>query len=646
MTMTTNLGMTLLVAGQLQPEVTVNEDLNILDQAIGAASAFGYNSGATSGLTYAYFGAPIYVDGALVSVAGGTVTLAVSATNYVQRTPGGTVSVNQTGFNAGYIPMAEVVTGPSTITTVIDQRPAYYALGGLISIAVGAPTSPAVATVATGGTLAASTAYEYQLAAVYPWGESAPTAPVSVTTGTGTTNENTITWTDAPGATGVNVYGRVAGSVELLATVAIGTQTYTDTGSVAPSGVLPTGDMVLSEAEANAAILNFEGALAANTKISLPARSQVWVIANATTNPYTLSLTTAAATLSAVNVQQGSSEVLYVQSTGVVAASSAGGGGGAAGAITVQIGTGVTLTPTQAANSAIIRVQGAMTANAQLTFPANIEQIWEVSNETTGAYTLSALVDGSTDAALTLGQGDSQSVWSDGTNLRMTTGSAGPAGTIQIGTVTTGAAGSSASVSNSGTPTAAVLNFTIPQGETGNTGNTGPSGTLTVGTVTTGAAGSSATVTNSGTSTAAVLNFTIPQGVQGATGDIGTAGSTIQQPILVGEVETQVTNTASGTAATLNQSSGGVQALTLTGNCTLTLSPATGAAGVTAAMTIILTQDSTGSRTVTWPTGTIFTAGSAPTLSTTAGESDIFVAFLLAGSSNWVVAVIAQGQTL
>jgi hypothetical protein len=404
--------------------------------------------------------------------------------------------------------------------------------------------------------------------------------------------------------------------------------------------------MTLNEAQANAAILSFEGAMIGNVKITLPARSQVWVVNNGTTEAFTLSFTTAAATLSPVGVQQGSSEVLYVQLAGVVAASSAGGGGGATGAIIVQVGTGVTLTPTQAANSAIIRIQGAMTANAQVTFPASIEQIWEVSNETTGAYTLSALVAGSTAAALTLGQGDSQSVWSDGTTLRMTTGTTGPAGTVQVGTVTTGAAGSPADVSNSGTATAAILDFTIPQGDVGDTGVQGPSGTLAVGTVTTGAAGSSVVVTNSGTSSAAVLNFTIPQGEKGATGDIGTAGSTIQQPILVGEVETQVTNTASGTAATLDQASGTAQVLTLTGDCALTFSPSTGSSGVLAAMTIILTQDSTGSRTVTWPTGTIFTAGSAPTLSTTAGQSDIFVAFLLAGSSTWVVTVIAQGVTL
>ncbi|HEX9009803.1 MAG TPA: hypothetical protein VF804_05510, partial [Holophagaceae bacterium] len=61
---------------------------------------------------------------------------------------------------------------------------------------------------------------------------------------------------------------------------------------------------------------------------------------------------------------------------------------------------------------------------------------------------------------------------------------------------------------------------TGPTGATGATGATGPAGaaaTVTVGTTTTGAAGSSASVTNSGTSSAAVLNFTIPQGSSGPT---------------------------------------------------------------------------------------------------------------------------------
>jgi hypothetical protein len=50
--------------------------------------------------------------------------------------------------------------------------------------------------------------------------------------------------------------------------------------------------------------------------------------------------------------------------------------------------------------------------------------------------------------------------------------------------------------------------------------------------VTTGAAGSSASVTNKGTAGAAVLDFTIPRGATGATGPTGPAGGTLTYLIL------------------------------------------------------------------------------------------------------------------
>lgn len=137
--------------------------------------------------------------------------------------------------------------------------------------------------------------------------------------------------------------------------------------------------------------------------------------------------------------------------------------------------------------------------------------------------------------------------------------SGGGSSTITLGSVLTGEAGSSVSIVNSGTPTAAVFNFTIPRGATGATGNTGPQGlkgdtgdtgpqgstgltgatgatgaagaagsaaTISIGTVTTGAAGSSAVVTNAGTTSAAVLNFTIPRGADGSGGGSTFSGNT------------------------------------------------------------------------------------------------------------------------
>ena len=94
-------------------------------------------------------------------------------------------------------------------------------------------------------------------------------------------------------------------------------------------------------------------------------------------------------------------------------------------------------------------------------------------------------------------------------------GSTGAAATVAVGSTTTLDPGLNATVTNSGTPYAAVLNFAIPRGNDGDPGEPGPAGsaaTITVGTTTTLSPGASATVTNSGTSSAAILDFGIPSG--------------------------------------------------------------------------------------------------------------------------------------
>ncbi len=115
------------------------------------------------------------------------------------------------------------------------------------------------------------------------------------------------------------------------------------------------------------------------------------------------------------------------------------------------------------------------------------------------------------------------------------TGPAGTAATVDVGSTTTGAPGTPATVVNSGTTVDAILEFTIPQGAKGDTGNTGSTGakgdqgtaaTATVGTTTTGGAGSSAVVVNSGSISAAIFDFTIPRGDVGSTGAKGDKGDT------------------------------------------------------------------------------------------------------------------------
>ena len=61
-------------------------------------------------------------------------------------------------------------------------------------------------------------------------------------------------------------------------------------------------------------------------------------------------------------------------------------------------------------------------------------------------------------------------------NLIGPKGDPGQAATIAVGTVTTGAAGSAAQISNSGSASAAVLDFVIPKGDTGAKGDPGVQG--------------------------------------------------------------------------------------------------------------------------------------------------------------------------
>ena len=193
------------------------------------------------------------------------------------------------------------------------------------------------------------------------------------------------------------------------------------------------------------------------------------------------------------------------------------------------------------------------------------------------------------------------------------TGADGKTPSITIGTVTTGAAGTNASATITGTTPNLTLSMTIPQGAKGDKGDTGATGAkgdkgdtgatgakgdkgdpftyadftseqlaalkgakgdkgdpgatgakgdkgdtgakgdkgdtgatpnIVIGTVTTGAAGSSASVTMSGTAPSYVLNFTIPKGDKGDKGDSSTI-ETITNAIVNRETELAKVNYAS-----------------------------------------------------------------------------------------------------
>jgi len=124
------------------------------------------------------------------------------------------------------------------------------------------------------------------------------------------------------------------------------------------------------------------------------------------------------------------------------------------------------------------------------------------------------------------------------------------------------------------------------------------------------------------------------------TSDANKPVSTAQQTALDGKVnvingggETFHDNGNSSTAATLDLSTGNVQKLTLTANCTVTLTgPASGAYR---SMLILLFQDATGSRTVTWPASVKWGTAGAPTLSTGAGKMDKILLDTVDGGTTW-----------
>ena len=150
--------------------------------------------------------------------------------------------------------------------------------------------------------------------------------------------------------------------------------------------------------------------------------------------------------------------------------------------------------------------------------------------------------------------------------------SQGDSATVAVGTTTTGAAGTNASVVNSGTASAAVLNFTVPRGDKGEKGDKGDTGTgLTIlGTYATLSA-LEAAVTNPNVGDMYNVGSSAPyniylwdgstwkdqgqlQGAKGDKGDPGTAAT-----VAVGTVSTgapgsnaEVTNSGTESAAVFN----------------------------------------------------------------------------------------------
>src|ERR1035437_704222 len=81
-------------------------------------------------------------SGTVASYAGtGSVTLTASATNSIYLTDTGTLTVSTSGVSGGNIvPVAVVVTGVTTITSIADARTPWFSRGGHSLAGVGTPT--------------------------------------------------------------------------------------------------------------------------------------------------------------------------------------------------------------------------------------------------------------------------------------------------------------------------------------------------------------------------------------------------------------------------------------------------------------------------------------------------------------------------
>tara|TARA_R110000868_G_scaffold75474_3_gene217722 strand:+ start:251 stop:3697 length:3447 start_codon:yes stop_codon:yes gene_type:complete len=251
--------------------------------------------------------------------------------------------------------------------------------------------------------------------------------------------------------------------------------------------------------------------------------------------------------------------------------------------------------------------------------------------------------------------GSANLTW-DGTTLTGT-GFSGPHnGTVGATTPTTGVF-TTATVRST-----AVQDFVALQGRAGGTNSYGV--TLTPTTLTASRtltlpdasgtilqSGTAVTVAQGGTNatTASITSFNNITGytAAGATGTTSTnlvfstsptiTTAALTNPTVTNYVETLYTANT-GTAITVDLANGTVQNLTLTGNATITMP----AAVAGKSFIIILSQDGTGSRTVTWSTVS-WPSATTPTVTSTASKKDIYSFF--SNGTSWFGTILGQNYT-
>lgn len=215
---------------------------NGLFDAASPAMLFGRRQALCSGLNWFYYGGVLLADGVTTLVANNAAALVLtaSATNYIESTTAGVVSVNTVGFTAGRIPLYTVVTGASSVTTYTDQRPLTYQSATFttaIKTFLGTPSSANLAAAVTDETGSG--------ALVFATSPTLTTPTINTAASVGGTWTAAATWT-LPAYT---LGGTVSGGGNQLNNVIIGTVTplagfFTN---VSASGIAAVGGSTSSD---------------------------------------------------------------------------------------------------------------------------------------------------------------------------------------------------------------------------------------------------------------------------------------------------------------------------------------------------------------------------------------------------------------
>jgi hypothetical protein len=180
------------------------------------------------------------------------------------------------------------------------------------------------------------------------------------------------------------------------------------------------------------------------------------------------------------------------------------------------------------------------------------------------------------------------------------------------------------------------------KGETGETGgkgdkgDTGETGTTDVGTTTTGAPGSNASVVNSGTSQSAVLDFTIPRGDKGEKGETGDKGDPGKDGVVT-DVNWSDDGTHLSPTQTRGVKIGSEISLNTNGNVSLDSLQAAGTIKTTGQIIQCLADPYLGANT-----GSQLRNGSF--VSSDTGSNPLFLGYTTGGGSSTTVRIEANGS--